>query len=67
TFYDEPLEIHVSDPIPLESNAIPSSGFHRIRRIPVGSNKMLYWIRWYPSMGLFDLGISLLSSIGIAQ
>ncbi|CAF0988149.1 unnamed protein product [Adineta ricciae] len=53
-------EIHVSDPTrdprPSESNAIPSPGFHRIRRIPVGSDKILYWIRWDPSMGLFDLG-----------
>ncbi|CAF0958665.1 unnamed protein product [Adineta ricciae] len=38
-------EIHVSDPRPSESNAIPSPGFHRIRRIPVGSDKILYWIR----------------------
>ncbi|CAF1265130.1 unnamed protein product [Adineta ricciae] len=41
-------EIHVSDPtwdrIPSESNAIPSPGFHRIRPIPVGSDKILYWI-----------------------
>ncbi|CAF0787478.1 unnamed protein product [Adineta ricciae] len=44
------------DPKPSESNAIPSPGFHRIRRIPVGSDKILYWIRWDPSMGLFDLG-----------
>ncbi|CAF1110703.1 unnamed protein product [Adineta ricciae] len=49
-------EIHVSDPRPSESNAIPSPGFHRIRRIPVGSDKILYWIRSDPSMGLFDLG-----------
>ncbi|CAF1362360.1 unnamed protein product [Adineta ricciae] len=34
-----------SDPRPSESNAIPSPGFHRIRRIPVGSDKILYWIR----------------------
>ncbi|CAF0759162.1 unnamed protein product [Adineta ricciae] len=47
-----------SDPRLSESNAIPSPGFHRIRRIPVGSDKILYWIRWGPSMGLFDLGIS---------
>ncbi|CAF0893937.1 unnamed protein product, partial [Adineta ricciae] len=39
-------EIHVSDPRPSESNAIPSPGFHRIRRIPVGSDKILYRIRW---------------------
>ncbi|CAF1246043.1 unnamed protein product [Adineta ricciae] len=45
-----------SDPRPSESNAISSPGFHRIRRIPVGSDKILYWIRWDPSMGLFDLG-----------
>ncbi|CAF1373080.1 unnamed protein product [Adineta ricciae] len=45
-----------SDPRPSESNAIPSPGFHRIRRIPVGSDKIVYWIRWDPSMGLFDLG-----------
>ncbi|CAF1651434.1 unnamed protein product, partial [Adineta ricciae] len=37
-----------SDPRPSESNAIPSPGFHRIRRIPVGSDKILYWIRWDP-------------------
>ncbi|CAF1044031.1 unnamed protein product [Adineta ricciae] len=30
---------------PSEANAIPSPGFHRIRRIPVGSDKILYWIR----------------------
>ncbi|CAF1060390.1 unnamed protein product [Adineta ricciae] len=29
-------------------HAIPSPGFHRIRRIPVGSDKILYWIRWDP-------------------
>ncbi|CAF0827283.1 unnamed protein product [Adineta ricciae] len=34
-----------SDPRPSESNAIPSPGFHRIRRIPVGSDKILYGIR----------------------
>ncbi|CAF1681026.1 unnamed protein product, partial [Adineta ricciae] len=39
-----------SDPRPSESNAIPSPGFHRIRRIPVGSDKIQYWIRW-DSMG----------------
>ncbi|CAF1345092.1 unnamed protein product [Adineta ricciae] len=44
-FYDDPQKIHVSDPRPSESNAIPSPGFHRIRRIPVGSDKILYWIR----------------------
>ncbi|CAF1510534.1 unnamed protein product, partial [Adineta ricciae] len=47
-FYDDPKkiqEIRVSDPRPSESNAIPSPGFHRIRRIPVGSVKILYWIR----------------------
>ncbi|CAF0795098.1 unnamed protein product [Adineta ricciae] len=37
-----------SDPRPSESNAIPSPGFHRIRRISVGSDKILYWIRWDP-------------------
>ncbi|CAF1393841.1 unnamed protein product [Adineta ricciae] len=37
-----------SDPRPSESNAIPSPGFRRIRRIPVGSDKILYWIRWDP-------------------
>ncbi|CAF1666273.1 unnamed protein product, partial [Adineta ricciae] len=36
------------DPRPSESNAIPSPGFHRIRRIPVGSDKIQYWIRWDP-------------------
>ncbi|CAF1584732.1 unnamed protein product, partial [Adineta ricciae] len=41
-------KIHVSDPRPSESNAIPSSGFHRIRRIPVGSDKILYCIRSNP-------------------
>ncbi|CAF1221379.1 unnamed protein product, partial [Adineta ricciae] len=39
-----------SDPRPSESNAIPSPGFHRTRRIPVGSDKIQYWIRW-DSMG----------------
>ncbi|CAF1503357.1 unnamed protein product [Adineta ricciae] len=42
-------EIHVSDPTwdprPSESNAIPPPGFHGIHRIPVGSDKILYWIR----------------------
>ncbi|CAF1562956.1 unnamed protein product, partial [Adineta ricciae] len=34
-----------SDPRTSESNAIPSPGLHRIRRIPVGSGKIQYWIR----------------------
>ncbi|CAF1044130.1 unnamed protein product [Adineta ricciae] len=34
-------EIHVSDSGPSESNAIPSPGFHGIRRIPVGSEGKL--------------------------
>ncbi|CAF0856724.1 unnamed protein product [Adineta ricciae] len=33
------------NPRPSESNAIPSPGFQQIRRIPVGSVKILYWIR----------------------
>ncbi|CAF1419386.1 unnamed protein product, partial [Adineta ricciae] len=41
----ETQEIHVSDPRPSEFNAIPSPRFHRIRRIPEGSDKILYWIR----------------------
>ncbi|CAF1601215.1 unnamed protein product, partial [Adineta ricciae] len=45
-----------SDPRPSESKAIPSPGFHWIRRIPVGSDKILYWFRWDLTMVLFDLG-----------
>ncbi|CAF1528864.1 unnamed protein product, partial [Adineta ricciae] len=41
-------KIHVSDPRPSESNTIPTPGFHRIRRIPVGFDKILYWVRWEP-------------------
>ncbi|CAF1637970.1 unnamed protein product [Adineta ricciae] len=54
------------DPRPSESNAIPSPGFHWIRRIPVGSDKILYWIRWDPSMGLFDLGTNVQSPLEVA-
>ncbi|CAF1147027.1 unnamed protein product, partial [Adineta ricciae] len=33
------------DPRPPRPNAITSPEFHRIRRIPVGSDKILYCIR----------------------